>query len=137
MQEGPRLKRWIVLLSLAWLAVGVVLGLALPRLYEAVLPPVRGELWLQAFQAKYEPSAAQLRLIQKVLAVKQREIMVVYQEQANDLPETIRRQIEVINVRADDRIEAVLDDRQRRLYRMDRKDGVSADQAVPPATRDR
>src|SRR5690606_8821706 len=35
MQEGPRLKRWIVLLSIAWLAVGVVLGLALPRLYEA------------------------------------------------------------------------------------------------------
>lgn len=137
MQEGPRLKRWIVLLSIAWLAAGVAFGLALPRLYEVVVPPPAGELWLQTFQAKYEPTAAQLRQIQKVLAVKQREIMVVYQEQTNDLPEIIRRQIEVINVRADDRIEAVLDDRQRRLYRMDRKDGVPAALAPTPGTRDK
>ena len=119
MHSSGELKTWITVVALVCLATGFAVGMAMPRVYASMYPDP-GPLHLQRMQEVYGLTADQIRVMKKVLMDKELRIMA-FVVSAGQLPPEMDAHIKMINRQADDRIEAVLDSRQREQYRKDKQ----------------
>lgn len=121
MQSGSQLKRWITCIGLAGMAAGAAIGLAMPQVYASVFPPVvEDDPHLLRMQDRYHLNGDQMRLIRTVIKDRQARIMT-FVVSGGQLSAEMENTIKMIERQADDRIDAVLDSRQREQYRKDKQ----------------
>jgi len=107
--------------GLAGLAAGLAMGLAMPQVYASVFPPpVDDDPHLTRMRERYALDRDQMRLVRAVIKDRQARIMS-FVVAGGQLSAEMENTIKLIERQADDRIEAVLDSRQREQYRTDKQ----------------
>ena len=107
--------------GLAGLAAGLAVGLAMPQVYASVFPaPVDDDPHLVRMWERYSLDRDQMRLVRAVIKDRQARIMA-FVVAGGQLSTEMENTIKMIERQADDRIEAVLDSRQRGQYRTDKQ----------------
>lgn len=106
--------------GLAGLVSGLTLGLAMPQVYGAVFPPEPPDdpPNLLRMQKDYRLDNDQMRLIRAVLRDRDAKVVTIVVA-GGQLPVGMEESITQVRRHADDRIYAVLDSKQRKLYRND------------------
>lgn len=126
-QTVRTVRAWLAGVAAAALLAGVAIGLALPRLGEwlaadaaAAQDDANAEL-VRRYTERYGLDEAQARLLRMVLASSTVEESLVLRQHIDRYPDDVRDQVANVKRRADERVEALLDDRQRELYWQDRQ----------------
>lgn len=125
MQSSRRLKRWMTVVALAGVAVGIPLGVTIHKAY---LQANSQELpWLvRGLKDKYQLRPDQVQQVRAVLQKRELDTKMAYSAKHELLPAELRNQIQDIKRTADERIDAVLDSDQRERYRKDARRALSA-----------
>lgn len=129
MGAAGRLKLWISGVGGIGLALGVLLGLSWSELRAHAAQHAQ-DPWLARFCEKYGLDREQEDQVRAIRRARERDHRRIYAQNFDNLSAAARAQLETANRRADDRIEAILDAAQRRLYRQDRESGPEP-QAAP------
>ena len=129
MQSGSQLKRSMMSVGLAGLAAGLAIGVAVPGVYASAFPAApKDDPHLLRMHERYALDHDQMRLIRAVIKDRQARIMT-FVVSGGQLSVEMESTIKMIERQADDRINAVLDSKQREQYRKDKQlepDGAGA-----------
>ena len=135
--RAPRLGRWVVGAAAAAFAAGLAVGLALPRVADAVATPPRAdadERYVRDLGDRYDLSAAQTELIRMVLEAREGERMRLLLGDTGRLPEQIQIELGSVDLRANERIKYVLTDEQRERFLHDEAAPLTGSARRPDAT---
>ena len=115
----PRTIRWLIAAGLGCLGAGFGLGLAFPAVVEAVSDrPTHDpdEAYVRQMARRYKLTQDQVRLLRMVQLKRRQEIIQIFQNDPQRLPEPMYREYRDVMARANARIEQVLDQEQRRRF---------------------
>lgn len=122
MSERSVARRWVLAAALASFGAGLVVGLVVPAIVEAV--SAEGELepderYALELRDTYDLDAEQVRQIRVVLEERERQKRRVLLQDLERLPETLRQEVRRADRRAEERIKYVLTDAQRERFLRD------------------
>lgn len=111
--------RWVRGVALACFCAGVLVGLAVPGVVDAVRGPVQtadpDEQYVRDFAAKYGLDKAQIRTLRMILADDLASTTAIIRAK----PETLPPEVLKLRRRTDERIRVMLSDEQRAQYLRD------------------
>lgn len=120
MSGGAPSLRWLKSVAFACFAAGIAVGLAVPKIYDAVRGPAEtidpDERYVRYVTEHYELTPAQVRSLRMVLAVdaaEHRDLM------RRAKPEEMPPGVAKLRTRTDDRIRVLLTDEQREKFNQD------------------
>ena len=120
------LRRWLLGACAGWCAAGLMIGLAVPKVMDLLADPVAGpdEDYIRRMTETYGLSRDQQELLRTVLLARFVDQRNIYEAAARDdwdkLPPYMASQLRAAYQRAEQRVEALLDDYQRERFAKDR-----------------
>jgi hypothetical protein len=103
---------------------GIAVGLVVPDVVEALSVDESqdaDEEFIERFTEEYDLTSEQVGLLSMILASREEEEMRQFSSFGHlNLPPELQRRLEGVNKRADDRIQQILNEEQRKLYQEER-----------------